>query len=166
MPNKSKTTARKVSFNAGRAQQLYKAGKNVSEIAQAFGYPKGTGNNRVRNALMKAGVYEGNGQTTTKVKTTAPARKPRTATRTAQPQTIPGLGVPNDPETALKVCLRFVDVTTGKLKLDEQSQSKFARQLLGMLATHFGVLDFQVRKPVLVLDESRVRGHVMQVASA
>src|SRR5262249_14182849 len=35
---------------------LYKAGHNVSQIAQAIGYPKNHGNNRVRDALVKAGI--------------------------------------------------------------------------------------------------------------
>jgi hypothetical protein len=37
----------KVRFNVKRIVALYKAGKNVSEIAQAIGYPTGHRNNRV-----------------------------------------------------------------------------------------------------------------------
>jgi len=48
----------KVKFNAKRIVAMYKAGKNVSQIAQAVGYPKGTGNNRTRNVLIEAGVYK------------------------------------------------------------------------------------------------------------
>ena len=36
----------KVKFSIARIVRLYKAGKNVSQIAQALGYPAGTGNNR------------------------------------------------------------------------------------------------------------------------
>lgn len=36
---------------------LYKTGKNVSQIAQAIGYPKNHGNNRVRGILQRAGLY-------------------------------------------------------------------------------------------------------------
>jgi hypothetical protein len=48
----------KVKFNVNRIVKLYKEGKNVSQIAQAVGYPKGTGQNRTRAALVFAGVYK------------------------------------------------------------------------------------------------------------
>ena len=48
----------KVKFNVARIKALYRGGKNISQIAQASGYPAGTGNNRVRNVLIKAGVYK------------------------------------------------------------------------------------------------------------
>ena len=50
-----------VKFSVPRVVNLYARGqgKTVSEIAQALGYPKGHGNNRVANALIKAGVYKG-----------------------------------------------------------------------------------------------------------
>jgi hypothetical protein len=48
----------KVKFNVARIVKLYKAGKNVSQIAQAIGYPAGHGNNRTRAALEQAGVYK------------------------------------------------------------------------------------------------------------
>jgi hypothetical protein len=48
----------KVKFDMKRIVRLYKAGKNVSQIAQAIGYPAGHGNNRTRTALEKAGVYK------------------------------------------------------------------------------------------------------------
>jgi hypothetical protein len=37
---------------------LYKEGKNVSQIAQAIGYPKNHGNNYVREVLLRAGIYK------------------------------------------------------------------------------------------------------------
>jgi len=37
---------------------LYKAGKNLGQIAQAIGYPKGHGNNYVRGVLLRAGIYK------------------------------------------------------------------------------------------------------------
>jgi hypothetical protein len=46
-------------INSEHIITLYKEGKNVSEIAQAIGYEKNHGNNRVRHALMKAGIYKG-----------------------------------------------------------------------------------------------------------
>ena len=48
----------KVKFNIPRILKLYKAGKNVSQIAQAIGYPRGHGQNRCRAALEKAGLYK------------------------------------------------------------------------------------------------------------
>jgi hypothetical protein len=48
----------KVKFDVKRIVRLYKAGKNVSQIAQAIGYPRGRGNNRTRAALVKAGLYK------------------------------------------------------------------------------------------------------------
>jgi hypothetical protein len=38
---------------------MYSAGKIVSEIAVALGYERGHGQNRVCNALIRAGVYKG-----------------------------------------------------------------------------------------------------------
>lgn len=37
---------------------LYKAGQNLSQIAQAIGYPKCHGNNYVREVLLRAGIYK------------------------------------------------------------------------------------------------------------
>lgn len=48
----------KVKWNPARIKRLFKAGKNVSQIAQAVGYPAGHGNNRVRNLLVKEGLYK------------------------------------------------------------------------------------------------------------
>lgn len=144
-------------FSAARAVQLYATGKNVSEIAQAFGYPKGKGNNRTRAVLITAGVYK---------KETTPKRRVKQTPRTARPKPVTTLGVPNDSNTALMVCLRTVAVNMEKLGMDESGRGKFARSLMGMIATNFGVQDFQVRRPVLVIDEERARGSVMQVAQA
>jgi len=44
---------------AARAVRMYSAGKIVSEIAVALGYERGHGQNRVCNALIRAGVYKG-----------------------------------------------------------------------------------------------------------
>ena len=51
------TKYKKVRFSITRIVKLYKAGKNVSQIAQAIGYPQGHGQNRTRAALVKAGAY-------------------------------------------------------------------------------------------------------------
>jgi hypothetical protein len=48
----------KVKFNVKRIVRLFKSGQNVSQIAQAIGYPKGAGQNRTRAALVFAGVYK------------------------------------------------------------------------------------------------------------
>jgi len=48
----------KVKFDVKRIVRMFKAGKNVSQIAQAIGYPKGHGQNRTRAALEEAGVYK------------------------------------------------------------------------------------------------------------
>jgi hypothetical protein len=45
----------KVRFNVKRIVKLYKDGKNVSQIAQAIGYPAGHGNNRTHAAAGKSG---------------------------------------------------------------------------------------------------------------
>jgi hypothetical protein len=50
-----------VSDVSDRIIALYKAGHNVSQIAQAIGYPKNHGNNRVRQSLLKVGIYTGRG---------------------------------------------------------------------------------------------------------
>ena len=48
----------KVTISPARMVKMYKAGKNVSQIAQAVGYPRGRGQNRCRAVLLKAGVYK------------------------------------------------------------------------------------------------------------
>lgn len=45
-------------LNRARIVRLYKAGKNVAEIARLAGYPAGHGNNRVRGVLLKACEYK------------------------------------------------------------------------------------------------------------
>lgn len=45
-----------VKFDPARIIALHKEGKNVSQIAQAIGYPKGHGNNRTRRVLEQAGL--------------------------------------------------------------------------------------------------------------
>lgn len=45
-----------VKFDPARIIALHKEGKNVSQIAQAIGYPKGHGNNRTRRVLVAAGL--------------------------------------------------------------------------------------------------------------
>ena len=56
--NQSPVVTTPKNINMGLLITLYKAGKNVSQIAQAIGYEKNHGNNRVRHALMKAGIYK------------------------------------------------------------------------------------------------------------
>jgi hypothetical protein len=45
-----------VKFDPTKIVALHKEGKNVSQIAQAIGYPKGHGNNRTRRVLEQAGL--------------------------------------------------------------------------------------------------------------
>lgn len=90
---------------------------------------------------------------------------PKKAAQRATPIT-PSLPVPDDPQTALKVCLRFVDVEYNKLPADSAARSKWARTLLGAMATNFGVHDFTVRRPVLVLDQNRAMPLLAETASA
>lgn len=104
--------------------------------------------------------------TTTARKQAAVAPK-KPAQRTApSPAPVTHLRVPDDPQTALKVCLRFVDVEYSKLPDDSAARSKWARTLLGAMATNFGVHDFQVRRPVLVLDQNRAMPLLAETASA
>jgi hypothetical protein len=44
-------------INSAKVVELYQAGKSVPEIAHAFGHKPNTGQNRVRYALINAGVY-------------------------------------------------------------------------------------------------------------
>lgn len=46
------------SFDRARAVALYAAGNKVVDIAVSMGYARGQGQNRVRAALIKAGVYK------------------------------------------------------------------------------------------------------------
>ena len=39
----------RINWKPERIKRLFRGGKNVSQIAQAIGYPPATGNNRVRN---------------------------------------------------------------------------------------------------------------------
>lgn len=47
-----------ISFDAAKAVEMYRAGTKVVDIAMKFGYPRGSGQNRVRAALIKAAVYK------------------------------------------------------------------------------------------------------------
>jgi hypothetical protein len=56
---------------AARAVALYAKDKKVSEIAVALGYERGHGQNRVCNALIRAGVYKGSRKASVKAAATA-----------------------------------------------------------------------------------------------
>jgi len=47
-----------ITFGVGKAVKLYTMGMSVPQIALSFGYPLDHGNNRVRAALIAAGVYQ------------------------------------------------------------------------------------------------------------
>lgn len=59
VPNPAITPAG-VRFNPAQCVELYQAGHKVVDIAVGMGYKRGHGQNRVRAALMKAGVYNSN----------------------------------------------------------------------------------------------------------
>lgn len=48
------TKYKKVKFDIAKIIAAYKSGTPVSQIAQSCGYPPNTGQNRVRNILIKA----------------------------------------------------------------------------------------------------------------
>jgi hypothetical protein len=54
--------AYKTAFDAAQAVRLYRMGMPVAKIALMFGYPPQHGNNRVRRALIVAGMYPANKQ--------------------------------------------------------------------------------------------------------
>lgn len=45
-----------IKFDPAKIVALHKEGKNISQIAQAIGYPKNHGNNRTRRVLVAAGL--------------------------------------------------------------------------------------------------------------
>ncbi len=47
---------RGIKLDVDKAVAMYKAGKTISEIAQAMGFPKGSGNNRTHAVLVQAGA--------------------------------------------------------------------------------------------------------------
>lgn len=153
----------KVKFNPKRIVRMYKAGKSVNEIALAIGYPENTGQNRTRNVLIKEGLYAVH----TRQRKAAPAPRRKRPQPTPQADTSKlFVSVPATPDTALKVCLKTIDVEANKLAMDDVARGRFARMLMGMIATNFGVHDFVARKPVLVLNEKQAMPHVMQAANA
>jgi hypothetical protein len=52
------TKYKKVRWNPTRIKRMYRAGKRVSDIALAIGYPPNTGQNRVRGLLEREGLYK------------------------------------------------------------------------------------------------------------
>lgn len=163
---KVKRAKAKVDFSPTTAIEMYKAGKIVSEIAQAMGYTPGTGQNRVRYALEKAGIYK-KGKPGRKPVGRATAAAPATETTTPAKTALPefSLAIPATPELALATCLRAVDVSVGKLNMDGPARATFAKRLMGMIAANFGITEFQVRKPMVALDEARVTPYLIKSAA-
>lgn len=83
-----------------------------------------------------------------------------------QPAAAPVMPVPDDPQTSLMIALRTADVEYNKLPDIPEVRSRWARQLMGAIATNFGVHDFQVRRPVLVMDQARALPMVVKAANA
>jgi hypothetical protein len=46
-------------WDSNKVVALYRAGQKVVDIAVEMGYKRGTGQNRVANALVAAGIYKG-----------------------------------------------------------------------------------------------------------
>lgn len=156
-----KSKRARIDFSPTTAIEMYKAGKRVAEIAQAMGYHAGTGQNRVRYALEKAGIYKKG----TTGRTSAPKAKaqPSAAAATAKDITLP---IPETPEVALAVCLRTIDVNIAKLNLDELQRAALVKQLMGGIAANYGITEFHVRRPVVALDENRVKPYLITTAAA
>lgn len=97
----------------------------------------------------------------------APKRQAKSpVVRKQAPVVTVALPVPDDPQTSLKICLRTAEVEYNKLPADAAARGRWARTLLGAVATNFGILDFQVRRPVLVMDEKRAMPMMVQAANA
>lgn len=112
-------------FNADRAIRLYKKGKFVSDIAVAMGYERGHGQNRVRTALMSAGVY-----------------KPVRDTLKATPVAAKGKGNVTEmtpvsgPDNALRECLAVVESRYNKLH--GRARSGWLEKLAGAVVARAG----------------------------
>lgn len=52
------TKYKRVRWNPTRIKKMFRAGKRVSEIARAIGYPPNSGQNRVRGLLEREGLYK------------------------------------------------------------------------------------------------------------
>jgi hypothetical protein len=164
MAVKKKASQRKragINFSPTTAIEMYKAGKGLSEIAQAMGYPPNRGQNRVRYALEKAGIYKKGARRTQRA---TPAKAPAVSAAPAKQDL--NMPIPDTPEVALAICLRTVDVNVSKLNLDNGAKVGFAKRLMGMIAANYGITEFQVRKPVMVLDETRTRPYLIAPAAS
>lgn len=120
--------ARKTNFNPARAVKLYKANSSVADIAVAMGYPRGHGQNRVRAALMSAGVYNKAVRAATHP---APA-----ASEDKGKDKVLAMPVPTGPDMALQECYRVVE--SRYRKLVGRQRTGFVEKLTGMLLTGMG----------------------------
>jgi hypothetical protein len=64
--------------------------------------------------------------------------------------------VPQDPDTLLKECYRFVSIRYKKLPIGSKVRSRWVHQLTGMLMTELGVSHPQPISPIAVPDDFRV----------
>ena len=63
-----KGTRYAVKFDHNKILALFKAGKNLTDIAEAIGFPRGVGQNRTAAVLIKAGVYKRGAKRNARVK--------------------------------------------------------------------------------------------------
>lgn len=159
--NAKKRARKTIKFVPEDVIAQYKAGKSVSEIALAAGYPPNQGNNRVRYTLEKAGIYKA-------AKPGRPARKKTTTKTTAQPAAAtpaaaaaPATGMIDSADTALRVCLKTAEVSMANLGMDDATRVSFAKTLMGALAANYGITDFHLRRPIMVIDENRVKPYLV-----
>jgi len=77
------------------------------------------------------------------------------------------LPVPQDPETLLKECYRFISTRYRKLPINSRQRSRWVHQLAGMLLNELGVSNAQSIAPIAVPDDYRVqRGRPREAAAA
>jgi hypothetical protein len=110
-----------VKFNPEKAVKMFKAGKPVVDIAVAFGYERGQGQNRVRAALVKAGAYK------------PKAGQVKTATVKGSKVTT----MPTGRSVALREVYRVFE--SRYKKLVGRARTGFAEELSGMVLAGAGV---------------------------
>lgn len=95
-------------------------------------------------------------------------KQERSTSAAAGNATSVGLGVPEDPATALKVCYRFVMVQFNKLPNNLKTRNKWKAQLLGILVSGLGISEEQVTSIPVPADFEAQRGRprVAPVAAA
>jgi hypothetical protein len=65
--------------------------------------------------------------------------------------------IPQDPETLLKECYRFITTRYRKLPINGRSRSKWVHDLAGMLLAELGIGHAQTIKPIAIPDDFRAQ---------